>query len=271
MNETGAAAAAGDTAATAFVLRLGDDALVAGHRLAETEGSGLWPGTADDAAAHDAGAEAARIARSLLRLARSLLAYAGRMEEQLTGVLRTEEDLVRNRSADQFHNLQLVELPNTDLAHTVVRQLLFSAYTLELYTALTASTDETLADIARTAVRELPFHRDHAVRWALRLGAGDDDRRRLGDALEEAWPCTGELFLSDEIARTAAETGFGVDPARLRPAWEAVVDGALREARLSRPGPVPVAESAAMCGRAGVHPEPFDRTLADIRRDRAPG
>ncbi|MFD0776926.1 1,2-phenylacetyl-CoA epoxidase subunit PaaC, partial [Streptomonospora algeriensis] len=211
-----------------------------GHRLAETGDSGLWPGTADDAAFHDAGTEAARLARSLLRLARSLLGYAGRMEEQLTGVLRTEDDLVRGRDADQFLNLRLVEQPNTDLAHTVVRQLLFSAYALELYTALTASTDEALAGIARTAVRELPFHCDHAVRWMLRLGAGDDDRRRLGDALEEVWPCTGELFLSDEVAHTVAESGFGVDPARLRPAWEAAVDGVLRDARLSRPGPVPV-------------------------------
>ncbi|GAA4894389.1 hypothetical protein GCM10023405_11440 [Streptomonospora salina] len=242
---------------------------MAGHRLAETEGSGLWPAPARGTA-HDSGPEAARIARGLLRLAGSLLGYAGRMEEQLTGVMRTEDDLVRGRDADQFRNLRLVEPTDSDLAHTVVRQLLFSAYALELYTALTASTDATLAGIARAAVRELPFHRDHAVRWALRLGAGDDDRRRLGAALEEVWPCTGELFLSDEVARTAAESGFGVDPARLRPAWEAEVDGALRDARLSRPGPVPVAPAAA-CGRAGVHTEDFARTLAGLRRERAPG
>ncbi|GAA4951092.1 phenylacetate-CoA oxygenase subunit PaaC [Streptomonospora halophila] len=264
MNERGAAAAAADTAANAYVLRLGDDALVAGHRLAETEGSGLWP------AAHDGETEAARIARGQLRLARSLLGSAARMEEQLTGVLRTEDDLIMGRGADQFLNLRLLELPNTDLAHAVVRQLLFSAYALELYTALTASADSALAAIARTAVRELPFHRDHAVRWTLRLGSGDDDRRRLDAALSEAWPYTGELFLSDEVSRSAAEAGIGTDPALLRPAWEAAVEGVLRDARVARPDPVPPVGPVEMCGRGGVHAEAFDRTLADIRRDRAP-
>ncbi|MUL42369.1 phenylacetate-CoA oxygenase subunit PaaC [Streptomonospora sp. PA3] len=268
MNERGAAAAAADTAATAYVLRLGDDALVAGHRLAETEDSGVWP-EASHGSAHDGGAQAGRISRSLLRLARSLLGCAGRMEEQLTGVLRTEDDLVLGRDADQFLNLRLVELPNTDLAHTVVRQLLFSVYALELYTALADSSDEALAEIARTAVGELPFHRDHAVRWTLRLGAGDDDRRRLDEALREVWPCIGELFLSDEVSRTAEEAGFAVDPARLRPAWEAVVDGVLRDVRLARPDPVPPVGSMEMCGRAGVHSEPFHRTLVDIRRGTA--
>ncbi|QBI55905.1 1,2-phenylacetyl-CoA epoxidase subunit PaaC [Streptomonospora litoralis] len=270
MNERGASAAAADTAATAYVLRLGDDALVAGHRLAETESSGLWR-QACGTDAHDAAYEAARIARGLLRLAGSLLGCAGRMEEQLTGVLRTEEDLIRGRGADQYLNVRLVESPNTDLAHTVVRQLLFSTYALELYTALADSADESLGAIARTAVRELPFHRDHAVRWMLRLAAAEEDRRRLDTALGEVWPCTGELFLSDEVSRTAAEAGIGVDPQDLRPAWEAAVGGVLRETRLARPAPVPRVGSMEMCGRAGVHSEPFARTLADIRRDRAPG
>ncbi|GAB3463401.1 phenylacetate-CoA oxygenase subunit PaaC [Streptomonospora sediminis] len=268
MNERGAAAAAADTAATAYVLRLGDDALVAGHRLAESATAGLWPGRSG-AAAHDSATEATRIAQGQLRLARFLLGCAGRMEEQLTGVLRTEDDLVLGRDADQFLNLRLVEVPNTDLAHAVVRQLLFSTYALELYSALTVSADPALAGIARTAVSELPFHRDHAVRWTLRLAAADRDRRRLDDALGGVWPCTGELFASDDVSRTAAEAGIGTDPAGLRPAWEACVGGVLRDAHLARPDPVPPVGSMEMCGRGGVHTETFARTLADIRRDRA--
>ncbi|MFC6004200.1 Phenylacetic acid catabolic protein, partial [Streptomonospora nanhaiensis] len=234
MNETGAAAAAVDTAATAYVLRLGDDALIAGHRLADPALRGLWrpePGApADDT-------EAAAIAGELAELARSLLGCAGRMEEQLTGVLRTEDDLVAGRSADQFRNLRLVELPNTGLAHAVVRQLLFSAYAVELYAALARSAEPGLAQIARTAADRLPRHRDHAVRWTARLGSADDGRHRLSAALEEAWPATGDLFAADEVARTAAEAGVGVDPGTLRPAWERTVAAALGEARLAPPGP----------------------------------
>ncbi|MDA0564313.1 phenylacetate-CoA oxygenase subunit PaaI [Streptomonospora sp. S1-112] len=262
MNESGAAAAAVDTAATAYVQRLGDDALIAGHRLADPALRGLWrpePGAPPD----DSGAAA--IAGELAELGRSLLGCAGRMEEQLTGVLRTEDDLVAGRSADQFHNLRLVELPNTDLAHAVVRQLLFSAYAAELYAALVASTDPGLARIARTAAERLPRHRDHAVGWVARLGAADDARHRLSAALGAAWPATGELFALDEVARTAAEAGVGVDPGTLRPAWERTVAAALGEARLAPPGPVPPAGPTAVGGRGGVHGAGFEEVLSGLR------
>ena len=68
--------------------------------------------------------------------------------------------------------MHLVEIENGDFAVTMARQLIFSAYQFELYTALLTSTDPTLSALAAKAVKEVDYHRDHATQWVLRLGDG---------------------------------------------------------------------------------------------------
>lgn len=253
----GSAHAGPDTALAAYVLRLGDDALVASQRLAELAARG--PQLEEDVAL-------ANTALDLLGQARSLLTYAGSLEERLTGVLRTEDDLAFLRGEDQFANCLLVELPNTDFAHTVARQLLFSAYQFELYSRLAGSADATLAGIAGKAVKEVAYHRDHAAGWTVRLGDGtEESSERMAAALEAAWPYTAELFASDAVFAAVAAAGFGADPPELRPAWEACVDGVLAEAGLARPEVPPVAGPAGRGGRQGVHTEAFGYLLAEMQ------
>ncbi|RNL81596.1 1,2-phenylacetyl-CoA epoxidase subunit PaaC [Halostreptopolyspora alba] len=255
--ETGAQTAVVDTAVAAYVLRLGDDTLIASHRLAELVASA--PQLEEDVAV-------ANISLDLLGQARSLLSYAGRTEEQLTGVLRTEDDLAYLRSENQFVNCRLVELPNTDFAHTVVRQLLFSGFVFELYSELADSTDETVAGIAGKAVKEVSYHRDHAARWTARLGDGtEESARRMEAALDTAWPYVAELFTDDDVTRTVAEAGVGVNPSKLRPAWDAFVDRTLQSARLERPRVPPITGLAGMSGRDGVHTEAFGYLVAEMQ------
>ncbi|MDA8368877.1 MAG: phenylacetate-CoA oxygenase subunit PaaC [Nocardiopsaceae bacterium] len=257
MNERGANAAATDTATIAYVLRLGDDALIASHRLGELVSRA--PQLEEDVAL-------ANIALDLLGQARSLLTCAGRMEEQLTGVLRTEDDLAYLRDEQQFTNCRLVELPNTDFAHTIARQLLFSGYAFELYAALRDSADDTLAGIAGKAVKELSYHRDHAARWTVRLGDGTrESRERMKAGLDAAWPYTDELFAADQVTRSVSEAGTGVDPARLRPAWEEFLAQALSDAGLDWPETAPITGPGGMGGRDGVHTEAFGYLLAEMQ------
>ncbi|TQN27856.1 ring-1,2-phenylacetyl-CoA epoxidase subunit PaaC [Haloactinospora alba] len=256
-DRVGARAVTADTAAVSYLLRLGDDALVASHRLAELVTRA--PQLEEDVALSN-------ISLDLLGQARLLLSYAGRLEEQLTGVLRTEDELAYLRDESQFVNCRLVEFPNTDFAHTVARQLLFSAYAVELYTALGGSTDGELAGIAAKAVKEAAYHRDHAARWTVRLGDGTgESARRMTRALEALWPYTAEVFASDGVARAVSGTGFGTDPAGLRPAWDAFLDGVLAEAGLQRPAVAPVAGLGGLGGRDGVHTEPFGYLLAEMQ------
>lgn len=247
---TSASSTAGHPALAQYVTGLGDDALVLSHRLAE------WitraPQLEEDMAL-------ANISLDLLGQARTLLAYAGEVE----GTGRTEDDLAYLRSERKFRNLQLVEIPNGDFAVTIVRQLIFSAYQFELYTALVSSADETLAALAAKAIKEVEYHRDHATQWTLRLGDGtEQSRARMQVALEATWPYVEELFDPTDIAdQLAALPGVAVDPATLRGPWTAYIGPVLVEATLVEPRPT----RRSRGGRQGLHTEHLGHLLAEMQ------
>ena len=233
-----------------YLIGLGDDALVLSHRLAE------WiaraPQLEEDIAL-------ANIALDLLGQARILLTYAGEVE----GANRDEDDLAYLRGEREFRNVQLVEIPNGDFAVTIARQLIFSAYQYELYTALLTSADETLAGLAGKAVKEVAYHRDHATQWTLRLGDGTaESHRRMQSALEATWPYVEELFDPAAIAdQLAALPGIAVDPAALRAGWANYLDPILAEATLTEPQPI----RRSRGGRRGYHTEQLGHLLAEMQ------
>jgi ring-1,2-phenylacetyl-CoA epoxidase subunit PaaC len=225
----------------AYALGLGDDALILAQRLGEWVAHA--PQIEEDVAL-------ANIALDLLGQARTLLAYAGQVED----AGRDEDDLAYLRDDRDFRNVQLVEVPNGDFAVTMARQLAFSAYQYELYRALGDSGDQTLAGLAGKAVKEVSYHRDHATQWVLRLGDGTElSRRRMQAGLEQIWPYTEELF--------DPATGIAVDPASLRPAWAGYVTSVLAEATLQLPEP----RWRSRGGRAGLHTEHLGHLLAEMQ------
>jgi ring-1,2-phenylacetyl-CoA epoxidase subunit PaaC len=231
------------------VLQLGDDALVLAQRLA------AWcawaPEIEEDIAL-------ANIALDLLGQARGLLAHAGEIE----GCGRDEDDLAYLRDEREFRNLLLVELENGDFADTIVRQLLFSGYQLELYTALSSSADPTLAAIAAKALKEVAYHFDHARAWTLRLGDGtEESHARAQRALERLWPYSHEPFAADRLAAALAAEGVAADPGRLRPGWETRIEAVLAEAQLARPDD----DWRPLGGRAGRHSEALGFLLAEFQ------
>jgi len=119
---------------------------------------------------------------------------------ELEGRGRSEDDLAYLRTEREFTNVLLVEQPDRDFAHTIVRQLLFSTYQLALYERLQRSTDEVLGGMAAKAVKEVAYHRDHALQWTLRLGGGtEESHARMRAALDALWPYAGELFEADAL------------------------------------------------------------------------
>jgi ring-1,2-phenylacetyl-CoA epoxidase subunit PaaC len=233
----------------AYALRLGDDALILAQRMGEWIAAA--PQLEEDVAL-------ANIGLDLLGQARSLLTYAGAVESRGRG----EDDLAYLRGERDFTNATLCEIDNGDFAVTMARMLVFSAYQCELYARLTASTDETLAAIAAKAVKEVDYHRDHATQWVMRLGDGTaESHGRMQAGLETIWPYIEELFESDELFRSVAGRGVGVDPADLRDPVFAYVDRVLRQATLS-PVESPVNHTG---GRRGIHTESMGYLLADMQ------
>ncbi|GAA2028349.1 phenylacetate-CoA oxygenase subunit PaaC [Catenulispora yoronensis] len=232
-----------------YALQLGDDALILSQRLSE------WcahaPELEEDVAL-------ANLALDLLGQARTLLTYAGSLE----GRGRSEDDLAFLRTEREFRNVLLVEQPNGDFAMTIARQLYFATYQYELYAALCESTDAELAGLAAKAVKEVAYHRDHAVQWTLRLGDGtEESRRRMQEGVDQLWPYTAELFEADAVALELAGSGAAVDPRTLRPAWEASVAEVIEAATLTMPS----GDWQPRGGRAGKHTEAFGLLLGEMQ------
>lgn len=223
-------------------LALGDDALVLSHRLGEWAGHA--PVLEEDVAL-------ANIALDLLGQARVLLSLVG-----------DEDELAYLREERAFRNLQLVEQPNGDFAHTIARQLYFSVYQHLLYERLAAGGGE-FADLAAKAVKEVAYHRDHAEQWTLRLGDGTaESHERMQAGLEALWRFTGEMF---QPVEGLDATGSGVDPEELESAWLSAVTGTVERATLPLPTGPRTGAWTAGAGRQGVHTESFGRMLAEMQ------
>ena len=230
-----------------YALWLGDDALILSQQL------GAWiahaPELEEDVALGN-------IALDLLGHARSLLHYAGTYDG------RTEDDLAYWRDEPQFRCVWLVEQPNGDFAHTIARQLAASVYQFELYSALRSSTDSTLAAVAEKALKEVDYHRDHAVQWTLRLAGGtDESRRRMIMAIDDVWPYVGELFRDEPLTDRLAEAGIGARPSALRARFDEIIAAVFADAELI----LPEGFVSSGGGRNGRHFSTLGYLLAEMQ------
>jgi ring-1,2-phenylacetyl-CoA epoxidase subunit PaaC len=217
-------------------LMLADDALVLGHRLSEW--CGFAPSPEEDLAL-------ANLALDHLGLARALFAAAGLDEDRCAYF----------RDPREFRNCLLVEQPNGDFAHSIARQLLYSAWALPFWAAATGSADPALAAVAGKAEKEAAYHLRHASEWLVRLGDGTSESHlRAQAALEAMWPFAAELL------NPPADPALP-DPAPLRAAWDATVAATLARATLTRPAE----RWARDGGRAGQHSEAFGKMLAEMQ------
>jgi ring-1,2-phenylacetyl-CoA epoxidase subunit PaaC len=231
-----------------YLLRLGDDRLVLGHRLSEWCGHG--PILEEDIAL-------ANVALDLIGQATHFLQLAGQVE----GQGRDEDALAYFRDAIDYRNINLVELPNGDFGRTIVRQFLFDAWSVLLLDDLQRAAHPKLAGIAAKAYKEARYHVRHSGEWVLRLGDGtEESHRRIQTALDELWHYTGELFATDEVDRLLAGSG-APEPAALEAAWREVVSDVVRRATLTLP-PDGYMHSG---GRQGRHTEHLGHLLAEMQ------
>jgi ring-1,2-phenylacetyl-CoA epoxidase subunit PaaC len=242
---SGAEGRAANADVAEYALRLGDDALVLAQQLSWWIARG--PELEEDLAL-------ANIALDVLGHARSLLRYAGTFDG------RSEDDLAYFRDEPEFRSAWLFEQPNGDFAQTIARQLAASVYLFELYSKLEGSDDETLAAISAKAVKEVEYHRDHAVQWTLRLAGGtDESRARIVRALGDVWPYVDELFRDDELIDRLE--GIAARPSELRAGFDAVIDAVFAEAGLE----VPAGPSSSAGGRHGTHFPTLGYLLAEMQ------
>lgn len=243
LSGTGATAASADIAE--YALRLGDDALILSQQLGE------WIANAPEL---EEDVALGNIALDLLGHARSFLHYAGSYDG------RSEDDLAYFRDEPEFRCAWIVQQPNGDFAQTIARQFVVSTYMFELYSALRASSDETFSAIAEKSLKEVDYHRDHAVQWMLRLAGGtDESRARIIRATRDVWPYVDELFRDDELIERLGDVA--ARPSSVRAGFDGVVDTVFAEAELS----VPTVAASSAGGRRGAHATPLGHILAEMQ------
>lgn len=233
----------------AFLLRIADDHLILGHRVSEW--CGHAPMLEEDLALPN-------IALDLIGQARALYDHAAAIE----GKGRSEDDLAYLRHERAYTNCLLVERENGDFAHTVLRQLLFSAFMEPYWASIINSSDEKLAAIAGKAVKEAAYHIRHCGEWVIRLGDGtEESARRMSDAAVALAPYAGELFEDDDVTAAMAAAAIAPQPSTIRDAWQHTIDGVLGEAGIEIPADV----YAQTGGRTGRHGEEMGHLLAELQ------
>lgn len=232
-----------------YALRLGDNALVLGHRLSELCSRG--PILEEDLALTN-------ISLDLIGRAQAFLKYAGQVE----GHGRSEDDLAYRRPEHEIHNYLLLEQPNGDFAYTIARQFYISVFENLFFSELQKSKDETLAAIAVKSLKEIKYHKQHATDWVLRLGDGTQESHvRIQNALNDLWMYTGELFEMDHLDTYLLHQHIAVDTAALKNAWLNEISSVLTEATLSLPEDTYMQTGS----KKGIHTENLGHILSEMQ------
>lgn len=208
---------------TQFLLRMGDNTLILGHRVSEW--CGHAPVLEEDIAL-------ANTALDLIGQTQMWLGLAGEVE----GKGQTADNLAFLRDVWDFRNVLLVEMPNGDFGQTLMRQFLFDAWHSIQLGRLMKSSDERVAAIAEKASKEVAYHLERSADTVVGLGDGTpESHARMQAALDYLWPYVGEMFQSDAVDDAMVASGIAPDPATLRDEFDVLVGKILATATLTIP------------------------------------
>ncbi|WP_170407171.1 1,2-phenylacetyl-CoA epoxidase subunit PaaC [Ruegeria arenilitoris] len=238
-----------DEAFLQFLLRMGDNTLILGHRVSEW--CGHAPVLEEDIAL-------ANTALDLIGQTQMWLGLAGEIEGN-----KSADDLAFLRDAWDFRNLLLVEVPNEDFGRTLMRQFLFDAWHSIMLGRLIKSSDERVSAIAAKASKEVAYHLERSGDTVVGLGDGTaESHDRMQAALDYLWPYVGEMFASDEVDAEMAKAGIAPNPADLRAEFDALVQRVLADATLT----IPESDFAHKGGRNGqMHTEHLGHLLTQMQ------
>lgn len=233
----------------AYVLRLGDNALILGQRMIEVVAA--YPELEEELAN-------ANFALDFIGQARMFYTYAAELE----GIGRSEDDIAYLRDANEFRNVLLVEQPNGHFGDAIVRHVFYGWFYLRQLEALEHCRDHRLAEIAARAVREIRYHLRYSSQWLVRLGDGtDESHSRVQASVGRCWQYCGELFAADEVDQLIADSIDGPELDAIRVQWQRDVAKVISEATLTMPSD----EMTGGGGKQGHHTTHLRELLAEMQ------
>jgi ring-1,2-phenylacetyl-CoA epoxidase subunit PaaC len=232
-----------------YCLRIGDNALIMGHRMSQWCGHG--PILEQDIALIN-------IALDHIGQARNWYSLAAEIE----GKNRTEDDFAYKRDAHEFKNVLLVEQPNGNWGDTIMRGFFFDTFNYFLHQEIQHSKNEKIASIAEKSLKEIQYHYKFSSEWVIRLGDGTkESHQKMQDALDSLWMFAGEMFHSDDIDHLMKTTGYGADLDAVKNKWTAHVKEVITEATLKLPADTWYQQG----GKVGKHSEHMGYILAEMQ------
>ena len=232
-----------------YILELADNAMILGQRLSEWCGHG--PVLEQDIALTN-------IALDLIGEARYMYAYCAELE----GNGKTEDSYPFTRTERQFYNVMLVERPNRDWGHTIMRQFMFDCFHYYMLDGLRSSADPRLAEIAAKTVKECNYHLTYSSEWVIRLGDGtDESHNRMQDALNRLIYYFEEMFIPSAAEQEMTVAGIAPDIQLIKLAAYAKFNDVIQEATLITPDKV-VPQTG---GKDGIHTEDLGHMLCTMQ------
>jgi ring-1,2-phenylacetyl-CoA epoxidase subunit PaaC len=233
------------------LLRLGDDEFILGHRNSEWTGHG--PILEEDIAFANL---------ALDELGHGILWY------RTLASLRDEDPdtypdkLVYQRTAREFQNADVVALPHTDWAFSMLRQFLFDAYESIHVPALAASRYQPIAEVAAKIKQEEIYHLYHTKAWVQRLGLGtNESHRRMQTALDQLWVPFHQLFAMGPDESPLVDAGITPDLRRIHANWSGTVVPFIESCSLVVPDNVVVPVM-----RQSANPERMEVLIAELQQ-----
>ncbi|MAB01700.1 MAG: phenylacetate-CoA oxygenase subunit PaaI [Rhodobacteraceae bacterium] len=234
---------------TQALLELADDNLILGHRLSEW--CGHAPMLEEDLALPNMGLD-------LIGTARTLYSYAGTIESNN----KSEDDLAFLRDEREFLNCLLVERPNVNFAHTVLKQLYFSTFMKLYWNEALNSKDEIIVGVAGKAKKEMSYHIRHSGEWVIRLGDGTtESNKKLLEAVDALHIYTNELFFDTPNNIYFIKKDILPSRKALKSKWEKEINSIFKMAFV----PYPEFEGELSGGRLGLHGEELGHLLASMQ------
>jgi ring-1,2-phenylacetyl-CoA epoxidase subunit PaaC len=230
-----------------LLYKMADDLLIIGHR--NSEWTGLGPMLEEDIAFSSMAQD---------KIGQSYLFY-----QMLHELGESDPDTVAfMRNSDQFHNSQMVELPNGEYDFSLVRHFLYDYADLTRFELLTESSIGPLSDACKKFKGELRYHTMHAKSFITKLGnANDESISRLQQSLDDLMPYALGIFEPSKFESDIISEGMFAGEDKCQSIWMERISEIIdqTELKLSTDNIEPV-----FGGRYGTHTEHLQPLLDEM-------
>jgi ring-1,2-phenylacetyl-CoA epoxidase subunit PaaC len=222
-----------------LLYKMADDMLILGHR--NSEWTGMGPLLEEDIAFSSMAQD---------KVGQSYVLY-----QLLQELGEQEPDIVAfTRNADQFHNCQMVELPNGDYDFSLIRHFLYDNAEFLRFHSLMNSSYTPLRKVVEKFRGEVRYHLLHANIFTKQLGTSTEDAiARLQASLDVLFPYALGMFEPSRYEQQLMEEGIFIGEEALKAQWLEAIAETLNKTALKMPDPA--ATLATFGGRYGEHTE----------------